>query len=106
MVARREATAHASSDSMLYVTFCRGTCSGQGLVRPLVTGDDTVVLMCDECDAIWFQPEAISQAPAEYASGPFWTLRTGQSIEPGTTRWASLGDINDLTDWDPTEFHG
>ena len=106
LVARREAARTASRGSMLYLTSCRGSCSGQGSVRPLVTGDDTLVLMCDECDAIWLLPEAVFTTPAEYASEPLWSLSSGQSIEPGTTRWASRSDLTELTDWDLAEFKG
>jgi|GEM_PF-934025 len=105
LAAAREARTYSTTGSGLYVTHCRGSCGGQGSVRPLVTGDDTLVLMCEECEAIWFRPEAIYEAPAEYPSPPSWTLSTGQSIEPGTTRWASRSDIADLTDWDSGKFN-
>ena len=84
---------------MLHVGSCPDLCGGQGLIRPIVTASDEVVLMCDECGAAWLRPAVIGTEQVVYPNPPRWELAPGVSLEPGTTRWAVPRDVKDL-DWD------
>lgn len=65
----------------------------QGVIRPLVTQEGRVVLVCDSADCAWFRPEEVSSAEATYARGPGWEIAPGIHVTPGTTRWATAKDL-------------
>ena len=70
----------------------------QGLVRPLVSTSGRIVLLCDSGGEVWFHPDDIGSERIHYPSDPDW--RAGcESIQPGTTRWATEDDIDGLG-WD------
>ena len=72
----------------------------QGLIRPLATANNNVVLLCDECGSVWCQPDAEhSVEPDE----PDWAA-CGDHVKPGTTRWASMDDLKRVG-WDTLEWH-
>ena len=71
----------------------------QGIVRPLVTSDGYVVLMCDSGGEVWLRPEDVPSGAAYYPEAPEWKVSSCISVEPATTRWANREDLLKLT-WD------
>jgi hypothetical protein len=54
----------------------------------------TIVLMCDECNAVWLRPDAIKQEAAIYPSAPDYIVSAvGCSIASPNASWAELHDI-------------
>jgi hypothetical protein len=55
----------------------------------------TLVLMCDECEAVWLDPTQLSPGSALDAGPPDWTVgNTGAAVAGGKADWASRADIS------------
>ena len=53
----------------------------------------TVVVMCDECDAVWLDPRHLPSDAALYPQPPrFEVLDGGPSVGRPGSRWAELHD--------------
>lgn len=65
----------------------------QGLVQPLMTDADIVVLMCDEGGEVWLHPDEIGTQDPIIPSGPDWVVRDGLHVTPGATRWATADEV-------------
>ena len=66
-----------------------------GLVRPRITDIGVIVLMCDECGAVWRNVDEISDDKWEEPILPSFTLADGPSVKSPDARWAEWGDLND-----------
>jgi hypothetical protein len=75
-----------------------------GAVRPLVTRNGQVILMCDEDGAVWLRPADVSAERFQSPSTP--DLAFDSTPHPGhdSWHWARRDDIHQLTDWDPDTF--
>lgn len=71
----------------------------QGLVRPLVTSGGIVVLMCDDGGEVWLRPEDVLTAEPRSPDAPDWSVADNVAVTPGTTRWATMADVQHL-DWE------
>ncbi|MFL6115638.1 MAG: hypothetical protein ACJ786_30465 [Catenulispora sp.] len=71
----------------------------QGLIRPLVATDGTIVLMCDAGGTVWLHPQDVAQGRSFEPEGPDWEAADGVRVVPGTTRWAGRDDLN-ASPWD------
>lgn len=88
---------------MLWLTECP-VFWDQGLVRPLVTASNKVILFCDEGDHVWCRPEDVTEdGPVEELTGPEW-MACGEQLTPGTTRWATMDELESVG-WDTLEWH-
>lgn len=67
----------------------------QGLLRPLVTIDGNVVMLCDSGGEVWLDPQDISLEAMRVPQAPEWWVQGSIHVLPGTTRWASEADIPD-----------
>jgi hypothetical protein len=57
----------------------------------------TLVLMCDECDAVWLKPEEIKFENAIFPDAPdFYLPGSSISISNPKSSWASIKDIKRL----------
>ncbi|GAA3572690.1 hypothetical protein GCM10022222_66110 [Amycolatopsis ultiminotia] len=65
----------------------------QGLIRPLVTEDGELVLMCDSCTAVWRTPAGIEEFDHVEPAAPDWSIGPDTHVRPGTTRWADPADV-------------
>lgn len=68
------------------------------------TCDDlrTVVIMCDECDAVWAEPRRTDAASAMFPSGPSFNVPgTSVSIAQPKSHWSSLEEVTNVgwTEW-------
>ena len=60
------------------------------------TCDDgiTVVLMCDECDAVWLKPDEIKSDSAVFPKAPNYTVSDANvSIASPRSHWSSRSEI-------------
>lgn len=56
--------------------------------------DAGIVLMCDECNAVWLSPEGISTESALYPQGPDFVVPTlNCSIRRPLSDWADRDDV-------------
>ncbi|WP_233574066.1 hypothetical protein [Amycolatopsis panacis] len=65
----------------------------EGLIRPLVTENGAVVLMCDTCSVVWHTPAGIEEFEHVEPAAPDWSIGPGTHVRPGTTRWADPADV-------------
>lgn len=68
----------------------------QGNVGFRVCSDGkTVVLLCDECEALWRDPGTISPSTAEYPAAPDYRV-PGQtcSVAGPEARWATRAEVD------------
>ena len=87
---------------MLYLMICP-LCS-RGAVRPLVTRQGQVILMCDEDGAVWLRPADVSATDFHSPSQPDLAFNGGPHLARDTWHWAQPADIARLTDWDLGSF--
>ena len=68
---------------------------GTGVVGFYLCSDQiTIVLMCDECDAVWLDPTTTDGAHALYLGGPpFMVPGTDCSLQHPPARWANASEI-------------
>ena len=59
--------------------------------------------MCDSGGEVWLRPGDVASGQPFYPKAPEWTVVCCISTEPGTTRWATVEDLEEL-DWD-VEWH-
>lgn len=60
----------------------------------MCSDQETLVLMCDECDAIWLKPGEVTNVPARFARCPEYVLEgLGVSVKPPASRWATREEI-------------
>lgn len=78
---------------MIYVEEYCPVC-GTGSVGFMLCGDSAaLVIMCDECDALWATPDNWTKTPAVYAQPPdFLVPGVDQSIAP-PARWATAQEV-------------
>lgn len=89
---------------MLWLKECPMWWGDQGLVRPIVTANNNVVLVCDECSTVWCEPDNVKEdGPYVEPSEPDWSA-CGDHLKPGTTRWANREDVQRVG-WDNLEWH-
>ncbi len=93
-----ESTVGWQDGAVLHLGSCPDSCGGQGLVGPVVTSVGELVLMCDECDAVWLKPSNVGSDQVIHPRQPGWEVAPGLALQPGTTRWAGPSDIEAL-DW-------
>ena len=56
---------------------------------------EAVVLMCDECESIWLDPEEIDRDHVHYVSAPGFAVEALQdcSVKAPESRWATESEI-------------
>jgi hypothetical protein len=80
---------------MFYVSTPCPAC-GEGLLGFQMCSDGkTIVLVCDECDAVYLRPDAITRETALFPSWPDFLIEgLGCSIATAAgARWATLEEI-------------
>jgi len=76
----------------------------QGLVRPLISTEGTVVLFCDSGDCVWLQPAEVAARPCLDVDLSDWSVGPRIHVTPGTTRWAEPDELPEA--WrDEYEWH-
>jgi hypothetical protein len=76
----------------------------EGLVRPLVTANGKVVLMCDSCSTVWCGPGDVESGRYSEPADPGWETNCGTHVRPGTTRWARAADVR-RAGWTRFDWH-
>lgn len=80
----------------VYLAMCDAWCNGgRGAVRPLLVDGSSVVLLCDECSAVWLHPDDVNVVAPVSASASNWDLGPGLSTTPWKVRWASLEEADE-----------
>ena len=59
----------------------------------LAAGKERVVLVCDECDATWLNPNEVSAERADAPQPPDFTISGTNSRLGAGSRWATLEEI-------------
>ena len=77
---------------MLYARFCP-FCSDNGLVGFWKCSDETIMRMCDECNAVWHDPNSISSIDAFYPTGLEFLVAEGCSLRGPRAGWATSAEI-------------
>lgn len=85
----------------LYFAACPLLC--QGLVRPLVVETGELVLMCDECGAVWSSTQDLAGGIYSTPAPPSWSAR-GFHVAPGTTRWATKAEVDSAAEWSSCDW--
>ncbi len=80
---------------MFYASSECPVCKGGTVGFRKCSDGKTVVLVCDECDAVWLLPDVISAESAVFLSSPEFRIESlGCSIATAAgSRWATLDDI-------------
>jgi hypothetical protein len=56
--------------------------------------NETIVLLCDECDAIWLSPKKVSANQALFPTSPEFLVPSLQcSIKEPPSRWATQEEV-------------
>jgi len=76
---------------MHYVGFCP-VCGGGLLGVRACAGPAHLVILCDECDALWQTPE-ISDLPQFPEQPDLPCPECGAQLRAGRSRWATRGEI-------------
>lgn len=69
-------------------------CGTGNLGLRICDDDQTIVVMCDECDALWSDPRRIDAASALYPKPPLFAV-PGRiiSVAHPRSRWASRAEL-------------
>ena len=79
---------------MLYIKTSCPICT-EGMVGFRRCSDnETIVLMCDECDTVWLRPQEVNASHALYPSPPEYLVPTLEcSIKSPHSQWAEEEDV-------------
>ncbi|MCO6455525.1 MAG: hypothetical protein J5I93_09535 [Pirellulaceae bacterium] len=75
---------------MLYLGYCRHC--GAGLLGLRRCGQGHLLVLCDECDALW-QTSDLGQPPQFPPQPDLPCPHCGQSLNGPTAHWASLDEV-------------
>src|SRR5581483_9602336 len=80
---------------MYYATALCPVCKGGAVGFRKCSDCSTLVLVCDECDAVWLRPDGITPETAVFPSSPEFRIEALDcSIGTGSgSRWATLEEI-------------
>ena len=83
------------SPVMFHLSVGCPVCKGGAVGFRKCSDGRTLVLVCDECDAVWLRPEAITAETAVFPSSPDFRIEgLGCSIATASgSRWATLEEI-------------
>ena len=70
----------------------------QGVIGLLVA-EGRLVLMCDDCGTVWCTKHDLDDGRFSQPASPEWRSACGVAVAPGTTRWATRGDLASHADW-------
>lgn len=64
-----------------------------GAVGFRLTSRRDVLLMCNECDAVWTSPNDVELKSAVFPSQPEFQVNSHGSVKSPDSQWAGLSDI-------------
>jgi len=79
---------------MFYISETCPICRAGAIGFRTCSDGSTLVLMCNECDAVWTNPEAIAFETANFPSAPDYIVNELDcSISGGASEWATRDAI-------------
>ncbi len=84
----------ANEANMFYVSTTCPACSAGAVGFRRCSDEQTIVLLCDECNAVWTSPDEVSLETVVFPQAPSYVVSgLGVSIAKPASRWASADEI-------------